>query len=91
MESTPLDRNITSDLSKVPYQIPLRKSSMTYCVIVTPFCGVQLYTQSAKGILSSEIALEELICHILSDLVQVAKFAMDLYCGDNISEKLFSN
>lgn len=64
MESVPLDRNITSDLMKVLYQIPLRKSSMTYCVIVTAFCGVQCYTLSAKGILSSETALEELMSHI---------------------------
>ena len=45
------------------------------------------------GILGSETALEELMCHILGDLVtegKVAKIADDLYCGVETENDLLS-
>ena len=40
---------IMSDLTSTFYQIPLAKSSMKYCGVVTPFRGVRVYTQSAMA------------------------------------------
>ena len=46
------------------------------------------------GIPGSEPALEELMCHILGDLLQegcVAKIADDLYCGWDSPQELLMN
>ena len=51
------------------YQIPLKHSSQKFCGMVTPFRGVRVYTRYAMGMPSSETALEELMCHVLGDLV----------------------
>jgi len=62
--------------------------------MVTPFKGVLVYTRCAMGIPGSEMALEELMCHVLGDLLQegcAAKIAADLYCGGNSHQELFSN
>ena len=71
-----------TDLTKAFYQIPLAKSSMKYCGVVTPFRGVRVYTRSAMGMPGSETALEELTCRVLGDLLEegvVVKLADDLY------------
>ena len=71
-----------TDLTKTFYQIPLAKSSMKYCGVVTPFRGVRVYTRSAMGMPGSETALEELTCRVLGDLLEdgvVVKLADDLY------------
>ena len=83
-----------SDLSQAFYQIPLAKNSMKYCGVVTPFKGVRVYTRCAMGIPSSEMALEELMCRVLGDLLQegcIAKVADDLYCGGNTHQELLTN
>lgn len=83
-----------SDLTKSFYQIPLSKSSMKYCGVVTPFRGVRVYTRSAMGMPGSETALEELMCRVLGDLLEegvVVKLADDLYCGGNSPEDLLNN
>ena len=83
---------ITSDLTSAFYQIPLNKASMKYFGFTTPFKGTLVYSRSAMGMPGSETALEELMCHILGDLIQegyVAKIADDLYVeGDSPSELL---
>ena len=85
---------VVSDLSKAFYQIPLSRSSMKYCGVVTPFKGVRVYTRCAMGIPGSETALEELMCRVLGDLLQegcVAKIADDLYCGGDSPQELLLN
>ncbi|KAI2666699.1 Retrovirus-related Pol polyprotein from transposon opus [Labeo rohita] len=82
---------IATDLTKAFYQIPLSKSSMKYCGVVTPFKGVRVYARCAMGMPGSEAALEELTCRILGDLLEkgrVAKIADDLYCGADTLEDL---
>ncbi len=84
---------IATDLTKAFYQIPLSKSSMKYCGVVTPFKGVRVYARCAMGMPGSETALEELTCRVLGDLLQqgqVAKVADDLYCGADTLEDLLA-
>ena len=61
---------IVSDLSQSFYQIPLSKNSLKYCSVTTPFKGVRVYARCTMGMPSSETALEELMCRVLSDLLQ---------------------
>ena len=85
---------ICTDLTSAFYQIVLSRSSMKYCGVVTPFRGVRVYTRCAMGMPGSEIALEELMCRILGDLVMegvVAKLADDLYVGGNSPSELLHN
>ena len=85
---------IVSDLTSAFYQIPLAKSSMKYCGVVTPFRGVRVYTRSAMGMPGSETALEELMCRVLGDCLKdgiAAKLADDLYCGADTPEDLLVN
>ena len=49
---------IVSDLTSAFYQIPLSRSSMKYCGVVTHFGGGRVYTRSAMGMPGSETALE---------------------------------
>ncbi|KAL0153092.1 hypothetical protein M9458_051586, partial [Cirrhinus mrigala] len=84
---------IATDLTKAFYQIPLSKSSMKYCGVVTPFKGVCVYARCAMGMPGSETALEELTCRILGDLLEqgrVAKIVDDLYCGADTLEDLLA-
>ena len=60
---------IMTDLTSAFYQIPLSKDSMKYCSVVTPFKGVRVYTQCAMGMPGSETAWEEIMCHVLGDLL----------------------
>lgn len=72
-------------------QVPLSKESLKYRGVATPFKGVRVYVRSAMGMPGSETSLEELMCRVLSDLLQegnVAKLGDDLYCGGNTIEEL---
>ena len=83
-----------SDLSSAFYQIPLERNSMKYCGVVTPFKGTRVYVRCAMGMPGTESALEELMCHVLGDLLQagiVTKLADDLYCGGNSPDELVTN
>ena len=85
---------IVTDLTSAFYQIPLSKSSMKYCGVVTPFRGVRTYTRCAMGMPGSETALEELMCRVLGDCLHdgiAAKLADDLYCGADSPEDLLHN
>ena len=82
---------VVSDLSQAFYQIPLAKTPMKYCGVVTPSKGVCVFTHCAMGIPGSETALEELMCRVLGDLLQegcVAKIADNLYCSGNSHQEL---
>ena len=61
---------IKTDLTRAFYQIPLSKSSLKYCGIATPFCGIRVYTRSPMGMPGSEPALEEMTCRILGDFLE---------------------
>ena len=85
---------IITDLSSAYFQIPLHKDSMKYCGVVTPFKGTLVYTRSAMGMPGSEVALEELMCRILGDLIQegiIAKICDDLYVGGDTPGELLTN
>ena len=85
---------IATDLTSAFYQIPLSRGSMKYCGVATPFRGVRVYARSAMGMPGSKTALEELLSHVLGDLLKegiVAKIAGDLYCGGNSPSELLWN
>ena len=83
-----------TDLSSAFYQIHLDCHSMKYCGVVTLFRGTRVYALCAMGMPGSEIALEELMCCVLGDLLKeriVTKLADDLYCGGNTPDELITN
>ena len=85
---------IATDLTNAFYQIPLARSSMKYCGVVTPYKGVRVYTRCAMGMPASETTLEELTCRVLGNLLEggeVAKLADDLYFSGNSPEELLHN
>ena len=43
---------------------------MKYWGVATPFRGVRVYSQCAMGMPGSETALEELMCRVLSHLLE---------------------
>ena len=56
-----------------------------------PFCGKLIYVCSTMALPRSEIALEEIIWRVLSNLLKEGKvfwLANDLYCGDNTVSQL---
>ena len=82
---------LKTDLSSAYWQMPLDKSSMKYCGIVTPFRGIRVYARGAMGMPGTETALEELMCRILGELIykgNVTKIADDLYVGGESVEKV---
>ena len=85
---------VKTDLTSAFYQIPLDKSSLKFCGIVTPYKGIRVYTRCAMGLPGSETALEELMSRVLGDLLQsgcVAKVADDLYIGGKTLDDLANN
>ena len=85
---------IKTDLTRAFYQITLSKSSLKYCGVATPFCGIRVYTRLAMGMPGSETALEEMMCRVLGDFIEegfVAKLADDLYWGTDSLEALLHN
>ena len=85
---------ITTDMIKSYFQLKLRKSSKRFCGVHTPFKGLRVYNVGCMGLPGVEVALEELTCLLLGDLVQqgkVAKLADDLYIGGANPEELLLN
>ena len=85
---------VKTDLTESYYQIPMRKSSQKYCGVVSPFKGLLVYCVGVMGLPGVEVALEELTCLILGDLVQlgvVAKVADDIYIGAETVSELAEN
>ena len=82
---------IETDFSSVCYRIPLSQVSMKITDVCTPFRGIRTYTRCAMGMPGSEIALEELMCRVLGDLITagtVAKIADDLCCAGSTIQVL---
>ncbi len=72
---------IVTDLLKSFYQIPLAKSYMKYCRVITPFKGNHVYTRCAMGMPGSVTYLEELMYHVVDHPNQegcVAKTAVPI-------------
>ena len=85
---------IRTDLTEAYFQIPLKRNSMKYCGVVTPYKGIRVYTTGCMGLPGTEAALEELTCLVLGDLVMlgiVAKIADDLYIGGDTETQLLDN
>ena len=84
----------TTDMSHAYHQIEMKKSSQKYCGVHTPYKGLLVYNVGVMGLPGVEIALEELTCLVLGEMVQegkVAKIADDLYVGGNTPEELKTN
>jgi hypothetical protein len=85
---------IITDFTEAFFQLPLKKSSMRYCGVVTPMRGVLVYTVGCMGLPGTEVALEELTSLLFGHMVmkgQVAKLADDLFIGGATPEELHSN
>ena len=85
---------IPTDLTEAYFQLALRKASMKYCGIASPFKGIFVYTAGAMGLPGTEVALEELTCLLFGDMVKqgkVAKLADDLLIGGNTVAELLQN
>ena len=85
---------IKTDFTEAYFQIPLKKSSMRYCGVVTPMRGVYVYTAGCMGLPGTEVALEELTNLLFGHMVmkgQVAKLADDLFIGGATPKELLSN
>ena len=83
-----------TDMSMAYHQIRMKKSSQKYCGVHTPYKGLLVYNVGVMGLPGVEVALEELTCLILGDMVKegkVAKIADDLFIGGNSPEELKSN
>jgi hypothetical protein len=83
---------IKSDMTKQFFQLPMRKLSMKYLGVLTPFKGIRVYTRAAMGMPGSTEHLDELMTRVLGDLMEegsVVKIADDIYVGaDSIPELL---
>ena len=82
---------VKMDLKEAYFQIPLKRSSMKYCGVSSPFKGTYVYTRACMGLPGSEKALEELTCLLFGDLVsqgKLVKLADDLIIGADNPEDL---
>lgn len=85
---------IKTDMTSAYFQIPLKKSSKKYAGVHTPYKGLRVYNVGCMGLPGVEVALEELTCLLVGDLVQegkVAKVADDLMIGGKTPEELLQN
>ena len=85
---------IQSDMTSQFFQLPMKKSSMKYLGVVTPFKGTRIYTRAAMGMPGSTEHLNELMFRVLGDLIRegvVMKIADDLYIGGDSIGSLLHN
>ena len=61
---------IKSDMTKQFFQLPMKKSSIKYLGILTPYKGVRVYTRAAMGMPGSTEHLDELMSRVLGDLME---------------------
>ncbi len=76
------------------YQLPMKHSALKYLGIMTPFKGLRVYTRAAMGMPGSTEHLDELMSHVLGDLLlegTVVKLADDLYVGGDTVMDLLAN
>ena len=85
---------IKTDMTKQFYQMPMKKSSMKYLGVMTPFKGMRVYTRAAMGMPGSTEHLDELMYRVLGTLLEegvVMKLADDLYIGGDDIPSLLRN
>ena len=85
---------IKADMSESYYQLEMHKDSKKYCGVHTPYKGVLVYNVGSMGLPGVEVALEELTCLILGDMVKdgrVCKLADDLFIGGDSPKTLLEN
>ena len=85
---------IKADFIDAYFQLLLKRKSMRYCGVATPFKGLRVYATGCMGLPGTETALEELTCLVLGDLVMrgiVAKVADDLFIGGATEAELLDN
>ena len=85
---------VKTDMSSAYHQIEMKKDSKKYCGVHTPFKGLLVYNRGVMGLPGVEVALEELTCLLLGDMVKqgiVAKIADDLFIGANSPSELKVN
>ena len=81
-------------MTQAYHQIPMKKESKRFCGVHTPYKGVLIYNVGCMGLPGVEVALEELTCLILGDMVKegkVCKLADDLFVGGNNVKELKDN
>ena len=84
----------TTDMSTAYFQIEMKKSSQKYCGVHTPYRGLLVYNVGVMGLPGVEVALEELTCLVLGDMVKdgkLAKLADDIIVGGDTPEELHAN
>lgn len=85
---------IKTDMSSAYHQLEMKRDSKRFCGVHTPFKGLLVYNRGVMGLPGVEVALEELTCLLLGDMVKngkVAKIADDLFIGGNSVEELRHN
>ncbi len=85
---------IKTDMTSQFFQLPMKRSSMKYLGVITPFKGIRVYTRAAMGMPGSTEHLDELMFRVLGDLIEegcVMKIADDLYIGGNSITDLLIN
>ena len=85
---------IKTDMTKQFFQMQMKKSSLKYLGVLTPFKGMRVYTRAAMGMPGSTEHLDELMSRVLGDLMLegvVKKIADDLYTGGDTIQELLHN
>lgn len=85
---------IKSDMTSQFFQLPMKRSSMKYLGIITPFKGIRVYTRAAMGMPGSTEHLDELMYRVLGDMMYegiVMKIADDIYVGGDTVKSLLRN
>ena len=85
---------IKTDMTSQFFQLPMKRASMKYLGVMTPYKGVRVYTRAAMGMPGSTEHLDELITRVLGELLHegsVMKLADDLYVGGDNMDSLLRN
>lgn len=85
---------IKSDMTSQFFQLPMKRSSIKYLGIITPFKGIRVYTRAAMGMPGSTEHLDELMYRVLGEMMYegiVMKIADDIYVGGDTVSSLLQN
>ena len=95
--SSPLARwkfHIYADLNKSYFQLPVQKSLWCYLGIMTPHKGIRVMTRTGQGLLGSDVELEELLCRILGEDIDIGHCVAvrdDIIIGGNTVDEALTN
>ena len=85
---------IKTDMTKQFFQLPMKKTSMKYLGVLTPYKGMRVYTRAAMGMPGSTEQLDELMSRVIGDMLSngsAVKIADDLYLGGYCVSDLLEN